>query len=147
MINNPSLIIGSTGSGRTYNWLLEREKLKSFANSLIEKGEVHYVDLSEKDHKFSGLLSECNTYQNEDELALLLANIKRKFHERVELYSQGISLDELSFIHLVVYEKNRLNNHITHNLNELMSYILEKQRIVKIVIVFHDSTWNIEIGT
>lgn len=143
MFKNPSLIISPTGSGRTYNWLnnwlIEREGLKSYANSLIDTGKVHYVDLSENDNKFLGLFSECHTYQNEREFAFLLAEIKSKFNERVELYGQGKSIEELPIIHLIVYNKNCLNNQLSSNLQELMLYIFEKQRIANIAIVIHDS--------
>lgn len=141
MINISNLIIGSSRSGKTYNWFIEREKLKSFANSVYDRvsAEVYYVDLSEKENKFTGLYPEIHIYRNVTEFVVLLGVIKEKINERIKLYSEGQSLEDLPAIYLIVYEKDKLSEELSHALQALMHYIVEKQRIVKLVFVLHDS--------
>ncbi|MDH6373758.1 hypothetical protein M2444_005601 [Paenibacillus sp. PastF-3] len=139
MVKNSNLIIGPSGSGRTYNWVIEREELKSFANSLLNAGDVYYVDLTEKPNKFLGLNPKCHTYQDIPDFNAILEIIKSLYDDRIKLYDEGASCEGLPFINLIVYEKNQLPEKSLHNLQALMDYTLEKQRIAKLVFVLHDS--------
>lgn len=141
LINKSSLIIGSSGSDKTHNWFIEREKLKSFANSVFDgiSADVYYVDLSGKENKFTGLYPEIHIYRNVTEFIILLGVIKEKINERIKLYYEGQSLEDLPVIYLIVYEKDKLPEELNHDLQALMHYTKEKQRIAKLVYVLHDS--------
>ncbi|MDH6372976.1 hypothetical protein M2444_004806 [Paenibacillus sp. PastF-3] len=140
VIKDDHLLIGSTQSGRTHNWLNEREKLKMIANSLLVKGEVHYVDLSVNDNnKFTNLLPGCQTYQYANEFTILLTDFKRKFDQRIKLFSEGRSIADLPFIYMVVNETDELPEDLRISLQLCMKYLLEKQRIAKMVFVLYSS--------
>ncbi|MFF2531497.1 hypothetical protein ACFVS2_21555 [Brevibacillus sp. NPDC058079] len=84
------------------NESVEKLTLQLLANKMLEKSEVHYLDLTSDSNRINALLPECYYYDNEDAFSSFLTKTKSDLSNRLSLYKNGRSLDGHSYVTVIV---------------------------------------------
>jgi len=75
---------------------------KVIANQLLDKGKVHYVNLSSDINRFDGLLPDCHYYGDREAFSSLLTNLVIDLEKRLSLNKNKRSLDNYPYVSVVV---------------------------------------------
>ncbi|RRJ54833.1 hypothetical protein EHV15_35255 [Paenibacillus oralis] len=88
--------------------------LKAYAKQvLLDKGEVHYLDLSTDSDRFDGLLPECYYYGDESAFESFLLNITIDLKKRLTILQNGESVDNYPFVTVIVVDIENENNQLS----------------------------------
>lgn len=132
------LVIGPTGSGRSYSRLAERLNLVTLGKECLEKGgEVYLADFTGEMKQYYELLTGCHFVSSENDFSFMRSKLKEEYDTRTKS-GQILETAGLKMIHVIAYAMNEMPEYAIECLRELMNYTLPKQRLAKMVFILHN---------